>query len=433
MSISTNGANGTGLTNAEVFENVPCPFCGLLCDDLQITRTGRDLKVDKNGCKRSAAGFERPLPQSSPQIDGRDVSLDEAIAEATRLIRASALPIYGGMATDVEGSRAILALADRSGGVVDHAYSEALYRNYKVLQSSGWVMSSLTEARNRADVIVIVATDVQYLHPRFFERIVNPPETLFDDPPLQRTIIFLGKGMTMDAAAGPRVTAVYNVPCENAQVGELLEALRVLLRGQPVDADSIAGVPKDSVVALAEKLKAAKYGIFAWSSSGLDFPNADLAVQSLCDLIKELNLTTRTAGLPLGGGEGAVSAGAVCGWQVGFPLRVSFASGKPDYNPQAYALDRMLAAGDGDLLVWVASFSPDVVPPANTLPTVVLGTPGLKLTSAPRVFIPVGTPGVDHAGRLLRSDSVVSLNLRNLQRSSLPRAADILARIEAAL
>jgi formylmethanofuran dehydrogenase subunit B len=49
------------------------------------------------------------------------------------------------------------------------------------------------------------------------------------------------------------------------------------------------------------------------------------------------------------------------------------------------------------------------------------------------VFIPVGTPGVDHAGRLVRCDSVVSLPLKNLHRAELPRAADVLAAIEAAL
>ena len=64
---------------------------------------------------------------------------------------------------------------------------------------------------------------------------------------------------------------------------------------------------------------------------------------------------------------------------------------------------------------------------------IVLGTPGLKLNRAPVVFIPIGTPGADHAGLIVRCDNVVSLPLRNLGRSSLPRAADILGSIEAAL
>ena len=83
--------------------------------------------------------------------------------------------------------------------------------------------------------------------------------------------------------------------------------------------------------------------------------------------------------------------------------------------------------------VWVASYTPDLSPPDTDVPMVVLGTPGLKLTKTPAVFIPVGTPGVDHAGLIVRCDNVVSLPLRNLGRSTLPRAADVLAQIEAAL
>jgi formylmethanofuran dehydrogenase subunit B len=57
----------------------------------------------------------------------------------------------------------------------------------------------------------------------------------------------------------------------------------------------------------------------------------------------------------------------------------------------------------------------------------------LKLSSEPAVFIPVGTPGVDHAGRLIRVDNVVSLPLKDLGRADLPSVADVLSAIEAAL
>jgi formylmethanofuran dehydrogenase subunit B len=93
----------------------------------------------------------------------------------------------------------------------------------------------------------------------------------------------------------------------------------------------------------------------------------------------------------------------------------------------------MLAEKEGDVLVWVATISAEIVPPETSLPTIVLGTPGLKLKSIPDVFIPVGTPGVDHAGILVRCDNVVSLPLKNLKRAPLPRAADVLAAVEAAL
>ena len=112
---------------------------------------------------------------------------------------------------------------------------------------------------------------------------------------------------------------------------------------------------------------------------------------------------------------------------------MSYASGAPDYDPYRWAIGRMLKDGEGDLLVWIASISPDFAPPPTRIPTIVLGTPGLALPEPASVFIPVGTPGVDHAGRLVRVDNVVTLPLKDLGRADLPPVADVLSAIEAAL
>ena len=55
---------------------------------------------------------------------GKPASLEEAIRAAADLIREARL-LFGGLATDVDGMRAAMALADRAGGVVDHALSGA--------------------------------------------------------------------------------------------------------------------------------------------------------------------------------------------------------------------------------------------------------------------------------------------------------------------
>jgi formylmethanofuran dehydrogenase subunit B len=329
--------------------------------------------------------------------------------------------------------RAAMSIADRTGGVIDHALSEGQYRNFRVLQTSGWFMSTLTETRNRADVIVVVGCDLHKLHPRFFERVVAAPHSMLGEMPTKRTVVFLGQGLDTSAATGPRVGEVITVPCPPHQVSEVVSAVRAVINGRPIGSDTVAGIPAADIGRLAELLRKAAYGVMVWAPPGLAFANADLTVHTVSELVKDLNVTTRFACLSLGGNEGAVTASSVCGWQSGFPLRVSFASGKPDYDQHRYAIARMLAAGEGDLLVWIASFTPDIVPPPTTTPTIVLGTPGLKLSAPPAVFIPVGTPGLDHAGRLIRCDTVVSLPLRNLQRANLPRVADVLATIEAAL
>jgi formylmethanofuran dehydrogenase subunit B len=442
---------------SEVYHNVTCPFCGLLCDDLEVSRTGSTLKVLKNGCGRATGGFQRVLPSAKPQVRRAEVDLKTAIAAAAELIRKSSLPLYGGMASDVGGIRAIMSLADRSGGVIDHALSEGQYRNIKVVQMSGWIMSTLTEARNRADVFVIVGSDVHKLHGRFFDRIVCPGHSMFDDVPKKRDVIFIGEGLDTSAAKGNRIGEVINLQCPNDRLTEVLGALHARLRGLPVQtreatppkrgrllssllpsrdtssAPEVAGVKLSDIDRVVEKCKAAHYSVFVWAPPGLAFAQADLAVLLVADIVKELNLTTRAAGLSLGGNDGAPSAASCATWQTGFPLRVSFANGKPEYDSYRYSIGRMLAENEGDLLTWVSSFNPDLGPPVTKLPTIVLGTPGLRLSQPPTVFIPVGTPGVDHSGCMVRCDNVVSLPLKNLGRAPLPRGADVLAAMEAAL
>lgn len=433
MTTIMNGNAEAGSAGAGQFEHVTCPFCGLLCDDLTVRSAGGRLMVDAQGCPKAIAGFERTLPASSPQHHGRDVSLGDAVAAAAGMLRKARLPLIGGLATDVEGVRAALSLADRAGGVVDHALSEAAQGNIDVMQTTGWVMSTLTEVRNRADLIIVVASDIARFHPRFFERIVAPAQSLIDEAPAQRTVVLIGSDLDASAAASPRVGEIITLTCPNERAGEVVAALRAELKGARLAAASVAGVPAADIAALAERCRKASYGVIAWVPPALDPATAGLTVQTIADLVRDLTREQRFAGLSLGGDEGAASAAAVCCWQSGFPLRVSYANGTPRHDPVRYSIPRMLARGDGDLLVWIASFSPTLAPPPTSLPTIVLGTPGLTLASAPTVLIPVGTPGLDHAGRLIRNDSVVSLPLRNLNRAPLPSAAKVLAAIEAAL
>ena len=95
----------------------------------------------------------------------------------------------------------------------------------------------------------------------------------------------------------------------------------------------------------------------------------------------------------------------------------------------------MLTEGEGDLLLWVASISPDIGPPQTKVPTVVLGTPGVQLGAAPRPSsFPVGTPGIDHAGQMVRlRQRRVAAAEKSWPLASCRSAADILAAIEAAL
>jgi formylmethanofuran dehydrogenase subunit B len=60
----------------------------------------------------------------------------------------------------------------------------------------------------------------------------------------------------------------------------------------------------------------------------------------------------------------------------------------------------------------------------------VLGHPEMRFEREPQVFLPVGTPGVDHRAHLFRTDKVVMLPLPRLREAGLASVADVVAAIE---
>jgi formylmethanofuran dehydrogenase subunit B len=406
--------------------NVACPFCGLACDDLTLAVEDGRVSVREAGCALSRRGFERAPSDATPLVDGKAASLDEAIAAAAEILRGSRQPLFAGLATDVAGLRAIMQLAERTGGIVDHLGADGFFRNLRVVQDSGWMTTTLSEVRNRADLLLIVGPDPTPQFPRFFERCVAPRQTLFAESRQPPPVIRLGPAQAGD------VISAQELVCDLERLPEAVAALRCFVNGRSVAAAEIAGLPAESLRALAERLKAAKYGVVTWMAGAFDFAGAALLTQALADLVRDANQTTRCAALPLTGSENVMGAHQVCSWQSGLPLRTSFAGGAPAHDPLLYDTARLLREQEVDALLWVSSFHP-VAPPATRIPTIVLAAAPLRFERQPEVHIPVGTPGIDHAGEIFRSDGVVALPLAKLRDAGGPSAAGVLGRIERAM
>lgn len=411
---------------------ITCPYCGLLCDDLTL---GAAAGAPGNACVISRAAFERALaaPAGAARVDGAAVSLAAAIDAAAAILARARQPLIAGLATDVGGMRAVMALADRRGAIIDHMNADAKLRNLLALQAGGWVSTTLAELKNRADLIVFAGTDVVSRFPRFFERFVWNAETLFGLQPSRRELIYLGRGLDTSPGVAPDGRRPTHMPCEIEKLGEAFGVLRALIAGRSVHAAAAAGVTMEDWRALSDKMRRARYGVVVWSAADFDFPHADAGVRGLCELIKDLNATTRFAALPLGGNDGDFTANAVALWQTGLPFRSRLGAGGPYYDPHHFAASRLLDRDEVDALLWISAIDPARRPPPTAAPTVVLGAAAMQLEREPEVFIPVGTPGVDHAGYLLRADKVVVMRLAALRQSVLPSVAQVATAIEQAL
>ena len=415
------------MNQAREFDNVPCPFCGLLCDDLGVTAAAGALTVRANGCARSHRLFAAQVPGMTPAIEGKPATLDAATARAAEVLRAATRPLLLSAGTDVAGMRALVALAERTGGRIDHVNHLAMFRNLRVLQDTGWMSTTLTEMRNRADLLVVAGAEIGSRFPRFFERCFGDFDTLFETG--AREIIFLGM-------PPPDLPPALQVGCttlsvDPARLAELFGASRALLAGRALRAPQIAGISREQLSSLVARMRAAKYGALTWAAGELDFAHADLAVQAMCELARDLNRHTRFSVLPLGGSDGDLTAMQVTTWQTGFAVGVDFAGGAPAHaGPVDVPLQR--GEADADALIFVSAFDADKTPPETNIPSVVLGRAGMRPDHC-SVFIPVAVPGLHHPGHLYRTDNVVAMRLRELAPSPHPAAARVLENILSAL
>jgi formylmethanofuran dehydrogenase subunit B len=413
---------------------VPSPFCGIGTDDLSIQVDGESLKVTKNGCAVNTPRFEQAITDKCPRVKGQKVSLEHAVLHAANLLRNTKQSLIGGCATDVNGMRALMALADKNSAVVDNSSFSAAKNNFLALQDSGWMNTTLAEVKNRCDVLLIIGCDPDAFAPRFFERYLWNDDAMFLSDTAQRKIVYIGhppKGM---ASTSPNGTVAQTLTCDNADLPEVVAVLRALVKNKPISAETVAGIVVKDLKAIANQLKSANYGVVTWAAGCLNFSQAELTVQMICEMVKEVNASgVRCSGLPLGGKEGDQTANQVCGWQTGYPARMRFSSGFPEYDPYLYDTQRLLDEGEADILFWVDAFNSENTPPETDVPIIVVARSGMIFEQEPEVFIPIGTPGIDHAGHAYRMDNVVAIRLKKLRHSGLPSTAEVLNAIEHAL
>ena len=413
-------------------KEVPSPFCGIGTDDLIIQADGISIKVTENGCPVNTPAFEQAITDTSPRVAGKDVSLQHAVNIAAKILTKANQPVIGGCATDVNGMRALMALADRKGAVVDNMNFTGAKRNFLAMQDSGWMNTTLAEIKNRCDLFVVIACDLEVFAPRFYERYLWNKESMFLDDTSAREVIYIGKAPSGKASTSPNKTKAQVLECADTDLPEVVAVLRALIKGNPVLVEDVCGVAIVDLQEIADKLKAASYGVVTWAAGALDFSQAELTVQTICELVKDVNASgVRCSGFPLGGKEGDQTANQVCGWQTGYPARMRFSSDIPEYDPFLYDINSMFANGEVDGFLWVQAFNSSAVPPhGGNIPTVVVARSGMVFEEEPDVYIPVGTPGIDHAGHAYRLDNVVAIRLKKLRDSGLPSTAEVLTAIE---
>jgi formylmethanofuran dehydrogenase subunit B len=439
---ATSAADGP-LPSVSTTHDWTCPFCPLLCDDIEA-HVSRDqtIAAPATQCARLADALTRHDASDnvcSPAVDGAPVSLDTALDAAAAVLAQARRPLFGGCATDIAGARALYALAAGCGAILDSLHGDALSASTLALQDRGAFFTTLSEVRSRADLLIVFACQPSAQHPRFYERIASGTS-------MQREIRFVC--CDTDPAASQADDTRSTSLLADASPHDVLALWSAIAEGRTAESfDDGEGIAT-ALASLMARIAEARYTAFVIEPAELPQPHAALLIEALHRIVKAINRTSRAGVLTLGGADGALSVNQTITWLSGFPLRTRVS--KPDrppgtapldHDPYRYRTERLLAAGEADALLWTASFDPH--PPPSTLdantPLIVLGTPALgsapdlQTRRAKTIFIPVATPGIDSDGHLFRVDTSVVVPLHAARHVALPTVAFIATHLADAL
>jgi formylmethanofuran dehydrogenase subunit B len=372
--------------------------CGCVCDDIEVTADGL-VRTCPLGDRWFAdrTGDRPPLAQ----LDGREVSLDEAADAAAAILREARAPlVYGLGQTSCEAQRRAVALAEAIGAVIDPAGSRAPQAAFQAIGSS---TATFGEIRDRAELVVVWRADPVHTHPRLLSRL-----RLDRAGRGARALVVVDAERTATADEADAFVAV-----DAADDFEALSALRALIAGAPLER-TLGGLDD-----LAQRLGGIRHAAILYGAVD------ELAALALLSLVRDVSRDRHAVTLGLradGNGRGAED---VLAWQTGFASAVNFARGYPRAEAGAAAL---LARGEVDAALVVAADPVDDLPRLRELPTVVVDAHATATSRAARVAFAAAADGIEVPGTVHRMDGV-PLPVRAPRAAARPGVEDVLAAI----
>lgn len=409
-------------------ENVVCSFCGCLCDDIVIEVEDNRITAVKKACASGRSLFLNAHTQAAqPTVDGKEVEWSQAIDAASRILTDAASPlIYGLSSTASEAQRKAIALADLLGATIDSTSSVCHGPTSIGIQAQGEPTCTLGEIKHRADLLIFWGCNPAEAHQRHFARYsVLAKGKLTPQGRKDRTVVMVDVRPT----ASSRQADVFLQVRPGCDF-DVLSALRALLKGQVLDVDEVGGVSVAQLRDVVERMKNCRFGVIFFGMGVTQTGGKHLNVAELLTLVAELNAHTRFTTMPMRGHGNVAGADCTLTWQTGYPFAVNFSRGYPQYNPGEFTAVDVLARGEADAALIIASdpvahFPRRAAQRLGQIPTIVLD-PEMNLTAqAARVVLPTAIYGISAAGTAYRMDNV-PLPLKKVVESTQPTDEQVL-------
>ena len=409
-----------------VVTDVICPFCGTLCDDLEVDVDVKEEKVIevRNACQIGSRKFftsnpsehryQKPLIKDNGSY--KEVSWDEAIDRAADiLIRAKRPLLYGFSSTECEAQGKGVELAEILGAILDNTASVCHGPSLLAIQDVGAPSSTLGEYKNRADLIIFWGSNPVHAHPRHLGRYSDFIRGYFrKDGTSDRYVIVVDPRNTHTAQL-----ADLHVQINPNEDYELINAIRAILRGVELDQDEISGVPMEKIRELVETMKSCNFGVLFFGMGLTQTLSHHRNIDSAICLVRELNDHTKFLLTPMRGHYNVAGANQVFTWQTGYAYSIDFSKGYPRYNPGEFSSVDVLMRDEIDASLIVASDPASNFPAAAVknmfkYPLISIEPHHTPTSVNADIILPPAIAGIECEGTAYRMDNV-PLRLRKVK------------------
>lgn len=410
-------------------ESVTCPFCGTLCDDLEVVvDEGRIVDV-KNACVLGKATFlDHEAGLATPRVHREPAQIEECLQRAAEILAKANYPlIYGLASTESRAQRKAVELADLVGANIDQTSSICHGPSAQAIQTVGVPSCTVGEVKNRADLVLFWGSNPTEAHPRHPSRYSVTAKGLFTPQGRKdRTVVHVDVRRT----SSTRMADVFLQIKPNSDY-EVLSALTALLKGHALDVSEVGGVPVEEWQALLEMIKNSKFGILYWGMGITMTRGKYLNVVVMLRFAQELNRFTKFLAAPMRGHGNVVGSAKVLTWQTGYPFGVNLSRGYPRYNPGEFTVVELLTRREVDAALIIASDPVAHLPaPAaehlKAIPVIVIDPKESDTTRIAEVVIPTAQAGISAEGIAYRMDHV-PLPLKKVVDSPYPPDTEVLA------
>ncbi|MGH8512371.1 MAG: formylmethanofuran dehydrogenase subunit B [Gammaproteobacteria bacterium] len=423
--------------NIRTVEHATCTFCGCVCDDMDLTVDvdAKRITKAKNACTLGRAWFAEHTIEDRPfaLIDGKAATTEEAIEAAAQILVAARLPIiYGLSDTTCEAQRQAVAICDLMHGNIDTTTSVCHGPSGIAFQGVGESTATLGEIKNRADLVIYWGGNPAESHPRHFTRYaVTPKGRYIPNGRKDRYVVLVDVRRTPSAPV-----ADLFIQIKPGHDFELLWALRAFVKGRKVDPNLAerTGVSLATMEDLTQRMKSCRYGVLFFGMGLTMTRGRHFNSGALLALATDLNEFTHFVAKPVRGHGNVTGADNVVSWQTGYPFGVNFSRGYPRFNPGEYTTVDLLARGDADAAMIIASdpasnFPRPAIEHMKRIPVIALDTKPTDTTQLAKVAFTTSTYGINTSGTVYRMDDV-PITLRPAFESPYPSDEEVLIAIK---